>query len=199
MPFQAPFKVGTGANCGDGAGEEVGEGVPPSSRSQGLVEKILEQSLKKVGGKKKKNDPQNAGAKPRIDPPIFSRSPVKMKKVTMRGKRTKPSYMSDDEGDLGEQSCAPAEKRGAPAELVGGDELVGGEQEDTFMRSCSQLFAISIFNVSRIYSNVSRRLDRAAWQESEDHAVEGENVVVEREKPWLGESQVLLKSKLTIE
>ena len=60
-----------------------------------------------------------------------------MKKVTMRGKRTKPSYMSDDEGDLGEQSCAPAE-------LVGGDELVGGEQEDTFMRSCSQLFAISI-------------------------------------------------------
>ena len=119
MPFQAPFKVGTGANCGDGAGEEVGEGVPPSSRSQGLVEKILEQSLKKVGGKKKKNDPQNAGAKPRIDPPIFSRSPVKMKKVTMRGKRTKPSYMSDDEGDLGEQSCAPAEKRGAPAELVG--------------------------------------------------------------------------------
>ncbi len=27
-----------------------------------------------------------------------------MKKVTMRGKRTKPSYMSDDEGDLGEQS-----------------------------------------------------------------------------------------------
>ena len=146
MPFHAPFKVGTGANCGDGAGEEVGEGVPPSSRSQGLVEKILEQSLKKVGGKKKKNDPQNAGArKPRIDPPIFSRSPVKMKKVTMRGKRTKPSYMSDDEGDLGEQSCAPAEKGGSPAELVGGDELVGGEQEDTFMRSCSQLFAISIF------------------------------------------------------
>ena len=105
MPFQAPFKVGTGANCGDGAGEEVGEGVPPSSRSQGLVEKILEQSLKKVGGKKKTKNPQNAGAKkPRIDPPIFSRSPVKMKKVTMRGKRTKPSYMSDDEGDLGEQS-----------------------------------------------------------------------------------------------
>ena len=58
-----------------------------------------------------------------------------MKKVSMRGKRTKPSYMSDDEGDLGEQSCAPAE-------LVGGDVLVGGEQEDTFMRS---LFAISIF------------------------------------------------------
>ena len=140
MPFQAPFKVGTGANCGDGAGEEVGEGVPPSSRSQGLVEKILEQSLKKVGGKKKTKNLQNTGAKkPRIDPPIFSRSPVKMKKVTMRGKRTKPSYMSDD---LGEQSCAPAEKRGAPVELVGGDELVGGEQEDTFMRS---LFAISIF------------------------------------------------------
>jgi len=65
------------------------------------------------------------------------------------------------------QFSPPAEKRGAPAELVGGDELVGGEQEDTFMR----------------------RLDRAAWQESEDHAVEGENVVVEREKPWLGESQ----------
>ena len=81
-------------SCGDGAGEEVGEGVPPSSRSQGLVEKILEQSLKKVGGKKKTKNPQNAGAKkPRIDPPIFSRSPVKMKKVTMRGKRTKPSYL----------------------------------------------------------------------------------------------------------
>ena len=106
MPFQAPFKVGTGANCGDGAGEKVGEGgVPPSSRSQGLVEKILEQSLKKVGGKKKTKNPQNTGAKkPRIDPPIFSRSPVKMKKVTMRGKQTKPSYMSDDEGGFGEQS-----------------------------------------------------------------------------------------------
>ena len=73
MPFQAPFKVGTGANCGDGAGEEVDEGVPPSSRSQGLVEKILEQSLKKVGGKKKKNDPQSAGAKPRQESiPQFS-------------------------------------------------------------------------------------------------------------------------------
>ena len=82
MPFQAPFKVGTGVKCGDGA--------------------------------------------------IYIRSPVKMKKVTMRGKRKKPSYMSDDEGDLGEQSDAPAEQRGAPA---GGEELVGGEEEDTFMRS----------------------------------------------------------------
>ena len=41
------------------------------------------------------------------------------------------SYMSDDEGDLGEQSDAPAEQRGAPA---GGEELTGGEEEDTFMR-----------------------------------------------------------------
>ena len=55
-----------------------------------------------------------------------------MKKVTMRGKRKKPSYMSDNEGDLGEQSDAPAEQRGAPA---GGEELVGGEEEDAFMRS----------------------------------------------------------------
>ena len=30
------------------------------------------------------------------------------------------SYMSDDEGDLGEQSDAPAEQRGAPA---GGEEI----------------------------------------------------------------------------
>ena len=133
MPFQAPFKVGTGVKCGDGAGEEVGEGDPPSSKSQGLVAKILEQSLKKIDSKKKTKNPQKAGAKkPSIDPPIYIRSPVKMKKVTMRGKRKKPSYMSDDEGDLGEQSDAPAEQRGAPA---GGDELVGGEEEDTFMRS----------------------------------------------------------------
>ena len=71
MPFQAPFKVGTGANCGDGAGEEVGEGDPPSSKSQGLVAKILEQSLKKIDSKKKTKNPQKAGAKkPSIDPPI---------------------------------------------------------------------------------------------------------------------------------
>ena len=58
----------------------------------------------------------------------------------------------------------------------------------------------SYFNVPRRLDlfYVSIRLDRAAWQEPEDHAVEGENVVVERERPWLGESQVLLKSKLTI-
>ena len=30
MPFQAPFKVGKEAKCGDGAGEEMGEGDPPS-------------------------------------------------------------------------------------------------------------------------------------------------------------------------
>ena len=88
MPFQALFKVGTGAKCGDGAGEQVGEDDPPSSKSQGLFAKILEQSLKKIDSKKKTKNPQKVGAKrPRIDPPIYIRSPVKMKKVTMRGKR----------------------------------------------------------------------------------------------------------------
>ena len=58
------------------------------------------------------------------------------------------------------QFSPPAEKRGAPAELVGGDELVGGEQEDTFMRSCTVVchFYILMFPGGWIYSNVSRRL-----------------------------------------
>ena len=89
--------------------------------------------MKRIDSEKKTKNPQKAGSKkPRIDPPIYIKSPVKIKKVTMRGKRKKPSYMSDDEGDLGEQSDAPAEQKGAPA---GGEELLGGDVEDTSMRS----------------------------------------------------------------
>ena len=47
--------------------------------------------------------------------------------------------------------------------------------------------------------NVFRELDLESSDQLESSEGQSENVVVEKEKPWLGESQVALKSKLIVE
>ena len=107
MPWEAPFvKVGKGASSGDavdGSGEETGQGGAGN-----LVEKILQQSLAKVSGKElKKTKPRKPVVKkvpkpkPRIDGPVFSQSPIPMKKVKLGGRQKKTtSFLSEDEEDV---------------------------------------------------------------------------------------------------
>ena len=130
MPWEAPFvKVGKGASSGDavdGCGEETGQG-----RAGNLVGKILQQSLAKVPVKElEKTKPGKPVVKkvpkqkPRIDGPVFSQSPIQMKKVKLGGRRQKKTsnFMSEDEEDGG----------------LGLDgRLEGGEEEDNLARSSS--------------------------------------------------------------
>ena len=110
----------------DGCGEQTGEGGAGN-----LVEKVLQQSLSKVPGKElKKTKPRKPVVKkvpkqkPRIDGPVFSQSPIQMKKVKLGGRRQKKTknFMSKDEEDGG-------------LGLDGRRE--GGEEEDNLARSFS--------------------------------------------------------------
>ena len=129
MPWEAPFvKVGKGASSGDavdGCGEQTGQGGAGN-----LVEKVLQQSLSKVPGKElKKTKPRKPVVKkvpkqkPRIDGPVFSQSPIPMKKVKLGGRQKKTTnFLSKDEEDGG----------------LGLDErLEGGGEEDNLARSWS--------------------------------------------------------------
>ena len=125
MPWEAPYlKDGKGASScdsGDGSGERAGTG-----KSRNLVEKIFKQSLikgKELQKKKPREDlPKRVPKqKPRIDGPVFSQSPIQMKKVKLRGKNEKTkNFLCDDEEDGG----------------VGGGGGGGGGKGDNLMRSC---------------------------------------------------------------
>ena len=128
MPWEAPYvKDGKGASsCDDvdGSGEKAGTG-----KSRNLVEKILNQSLTK-GKELQKRKPRKdvpkrvPKQKPRIDGPVFSQSPIQMKKVKLGGRRQKKTtnFMSEDEEDGG----------------LGLDgRLEGGGEEDNLARSWS--------------------------------------------------------------
>ncbi len=142
MPWEAPFvKVGKGASSGDavdGCGEETGQG-----RAANLVGKILQQSLAKVPGKELENTKPGKPVvkkvpkqKPRIDSPVFSQSPIQMKKVKLGGRQKKTTnFMSEDEEDGG----------------LGLDgRLEGGEEEDNLARSSffSHFFSSYFFSFS---------------------------------------------------
>ena len=143
MPWEAPFvKVGKGASSGDavdGSGEETGQG-----RAGNLVCKVLQQSLPKVPVKElEKTKPGKPVVKkvpkqkPRIDGPVFSQSPIQMKKVKLGGRRQKKTtnFMSKDEEDGG-------------LGLDGRRE--GGEEEDNLARSSffSHFFSSYFFSFS---------------------------------------------------
>ena len=125
MPWEAPFvKVGKGASSGgvvDGSGKKAGE-----SGSGNLVEKVVKQSLKKVCGnglkktKLRKAVPKKVPKqKPRIDGPVFTQSPIQMKRVKLGRKQKKPTnFLSEDEEDGGLD-----------------ERLEGGGEEDTLTRS----------------------------------------------------------------
>ena len=145
----------------------------------------MQQSLAKVPGKElEKTKPGKPVVKkvpkqkPRIDSPVFSQSPIPMKKVKLGGRHKKTTnFMSEDEEDDG----------------LGLDgRLEGGEEEDNLARSSffSHFFSSYFFSFFR-RPDFLAKLD-ALMEPSE-------NVVVENENPWLGESQVSLKSKLIIE
>ena len=98
MPWEAPFvKVGKGASSGDavdGSGEETGQG-----RAGNLVGKVLQQSLPKVPVKElEKTKPGKPvmkkvpKQKPRIDGPVFSQSPIPMKRVKLGGRQKKTTF-----------------------------------------------------------------------------------------------------------
>ena len=130
-----------GASSGDavdGCGEETGQG-----RAGNLVGKILQQSLAKVPGKElEKTKPGKPVVKkvpkqkPRIDGPVFSQSPIPMKKVKLGGRQKKTTnFMSEDEEDGG----------------LGLDgRLEGGEEEDNLARSSffSHFFSSYFFSFS---------------------------------------------------
>ena len=129
MPWEAPFvKVGKGASSGDavdGCGEQTGQGGAGN-----LVEKVLQQSLSKVPGKElKKTKPRKPVVKkvpkqkPRIDGPVFSQSPIPMKKVKLGGRQKKTTnILSEDEEDGGLRLDV---------------RLGGGGEEDNLARSWS--------------------------------------------------------------
>ena len=109
-----------------------------------LVGKILQQSLAKVPVKElEKTKPGKPVVKkvpkqkPRIDGPVFSQSPIQMKKVKLGGRRQKKTtnFMSEDEEDGG----------------LGLDgRLEGGEEEDNLARSSffSHFFSSYFFSFS---------------------------------------------------
>ena len=176
--------MGKGASSGDavdGCGEQTGEGGAGN-----LVEKILQQSLERVPGKElKKAKPRKPVAKkvpkqkPGIDGPVFSQCPTKKIKLGGRQKKT-TNFLDEDEEDGG----------------LGLDgRLEGGEEEDNLAGEVFVFFLISSVLIFSLF--FFRRPDFLAKL---DALMElSENVVVENENPWLGESQVSLKSKLIIE
>ena len=152
MPWTAPFKDKGKVGVGDGKAREGSSGgqcsaiEKKSGKSGGKVAQIPKVTKRKESSKKRKS-------KPSIDGLKFSNSPVKMKKVSLRGK---PSYISEGEDD-------PKEEEGF--------EMKDDREKDSFAKA--------FFNV--------------VGDDGDDLMSSG-SVVVENENPWLGGSQVKLKS-----
>ena len=152
MPWTAPFKDKGKVGVGDGKAGEGSSGgqcsaiEKKSGKSGGKVAKIPKVTKRKESSKKRKS-------KPSIDGLKFSNSPVKMKKVSLRGK---PSYITEGEDD-------PKEEEGF--------EMKDDREKDSFAKA--------FFNV--------------VGDDGDDLMSSG-SVVVENENPWLGGSQVKLKS-----
>ena len=184
MPWNAPFKDRSKVGIGD---DQSGREVAPTEVTSGCEtiasgEKIGKSGRKVGGGKgggqkvgggkvvkvpkvakeKVNNSKKDARPKPSIDGLTFSVTPVKMKKVSLRGKTLKMrSFISDEEDNLEEE--------------VGGSdkiEMTNDRGEDSFAKA--------VFN---------------AVGDDMDDLMSSGSVVVEKENPWLGDSQVKLKDK----
>ena len=141
-------KSGRKVGGGKGGGQKVGGG------------KVVK--VPKVAKEKVNNSKKDARPKPSIDGLTFSVTPVKMKKVSLRGKTLKMrSFISDEEDNLEEE--------------VGGSdkiEMTNDRGEDSFAKA--------------LYNAVGDDMD---------DIMSSGSVVVEKENPWLGDSQVKLKDK----
>lgn len=159
MPWEAPYvRDEKGASSGEVVGDSGGKAG--EGKSGNVVENVSRQSQAK-GRELQKTKPKQTlpkkipKAKPKIDGPVFSQSPIPMKKIKFRGKNLKPSSFMD-EGEKDEE----VER--------------GGEKE--------------------------QRAKMPDYLAKLDAMMElSENVLVEKENPWLGESQVSIKSKLIVE
>ena len=103
-PWKAPYvSDGKGASSGEvveGSSGKAGEG-----KSGNVIENVSKQSQAKGRElqKPKKTLPKKIPkAKPTINGPVFSQSPISMKKIKLRGKKVNPSnFMSECEEDEG--------------------------------------------------------------------------------------------------
>ena len=137
MPWNAPFKDRSKVGIGDDqSGREVaatevtsgcetiasGEKIGKSGREVGGGKVV---KVPKVAKEKVNNSKKDARPKPSIDGLTFSVTPVKMKKVSLRGKTLKMrSFISDEEDNLEEE--------------VGGSdkiEMTNDRGEDSFAKA----------------------------------------------------------------
>ena len=111
MPWNAPYKE-QGARSYEGVGDDQSSAEAPSGgETIASGEKIGKSGCKVGGGKMRKvpkervnKSKKDAKPKPSIDGLIFSVSPVKMKKVSLRGKTQKiGTWISDEEDNLEEE------------------------------------------------------------------------------------------------
>ena len=154
-PWKAPY-VSDGKGASSGEVVEGSSGKAGECKSGNVIENVSKQSQAKGRElqKPKKTLPKKTlpkkipKAKPTIDGPVFSQSPISMKKIKLRGKKVNPSnFMSEGEEDEGVER--------------------GGE--------------------------IGERGQRPDYLSKLDAIMEpSENVVVEKENPWLGESPVKL-------
>ena len=159
MPWNAPFKDRSkvekqggevSATEAPSGGETCGEKIGKGGRTVGggKVVKVSKVAKERVKGGR---------SKPSIDGLAFSLSPVKMKKVSLRGKTQKMrTWISDEEDNLEEE--------------VGGSDkikMTNDRGEDSFAKA--------------LYNAVGDDMD---------DLMSSGSVVVEKENPWLGDSQV---------
>ena len=137
MPWNAPFKDRSKVGIGD---DQSGREVAPTEVTSGCEtiasgEKIGKSGRKVGGGKvvkvpkvakeKVNNSKKDARPKPSIDGLTFSVSPVKMKKVSLRGKTLKMrSFISDEEDNL--------EEEGGGSDKI---EMTNDRGEDSFAKA----------------------------------------------------------------
>ena len=176
MPsWKAPFKdksrvgIGTAVAATEGSsgastgGQSIAGGKKVAKSDGKIGGKV--KKVPKVAKKKENSSKKVARPKPKIDGLSFSGSPVKMKKVSLRGKTQKTttsgrSFISD---------CEEEEEEGVGVGRIQRKNCTG---EDSFAKA--------LFNMVG---------------DDMDDLVSSGSVVVQKENLWLGESQVKLKSK----
>ena len=184
MPWNAPFKDRSKVGIGDdqsgrvvpatevtsggetiASGEKIGKSGGKVGGGKGGGQKVgggKVLKVPKVAKEKVNNSKKDARPKPSIDGLTFSVSPVKMKKVSLRGKTLKMrSFISDVEDNL--------EEEGGGSDKI---EMTNDRWEDSFAKA--------------LYNAVGDDMD---------DLMSSGSVVVEKENPWLGDSQVKLKDK----
>ena len=178
MPWKAPFKdksrvgIGTAVAATEGSsgastgGQSIAGGKKVAKSDGKIGGKV--KKVPKVAKKKENSSKKVARPKPKIDGLSFSGSPVKMKKVSLRGKTQKTttpgrSFISD---------CEEEEEEEEEEVGVGRIQRKNCTGEDSFAKA--------LFNMVG---------------DDMDDLVSSGSVVVQKENLWLGESQVKLKIK----